>query len=294
MGALLMTDKQVEMGRDKRNAGQGMDKGKLIYSIIMLLIGLVMIVPFIFMISASLKSTAQVFANPLSIIPEKLHFDNYEKIFNHQYYFKWYWNSVRIVLLTILLRSFIVTMAAYAFARLRFTGKNVLFMSMLATMMIPSDTTVVAKFLLYQKMHLIDTQWVIIIPAAFDVFFIFMLRQFFMSIPMELSESAYVDGCSQYKIYYRIILPLAIPPLVTMVLFTFIWTWNDFINPFIFISSIQNQLVTVGLEYFQQEAGRDYALQMAGACLIVVIPIFLFIITQRFFIEGIANTGIKG
>lgn len=280
MGALLMATTRP--------------KKKLLYSVMMLAVGLIMIVPFVFMISASIKPTAQVFTSPLTIIPDQINWMNYKKIFTHEYYFTWYWNSARIVFLTILLRFVIVTMAAYAFARLRFKGKNLLFIAMLATMMIPSDTTVVARFLLYQKMYLIDTQWVIIIPAAFDVFFVFMLRQFFMSVPMELSESAYVDGCSQYKIYYRIILPLAVPPLVTMVIFTFIWTWNDFINPFIFISSIQNQLVTVGLEYFQQQAGSDYALQMAGACLIVIVPIFLFIFTQRFFIEGIANTGIKG
>jgi len=280
MGALLMATTRP--------------KKILFYSVMMLAFGLIMIVPFVFMISASIKPTAQVFTSPLTIIPDQINWMNYKKIFTHEYYFTWYWNSARIVFLTILLRFVIVTMAAYAFARLRFKGKNLLFIAMLATMMIPSDTTVVARFLLYQKMYLIDTQWVIIIPAAFDVFFVFMLRQFFMSVPMELSESAYVDGCSQYKIYYRIILPLAVPPLVTMVIFTFIWTWNDFINPFIFISSIQNQLVTVGLEYFQQQAGSDYALQMAGACLIVIVPIFLFIFTQRFFIEGIANTGIKG
>lgn len=267
---------------------------KWIYSIGMLLIGVLMVVPFVFMISASLKPTAQVFINPLNIIPDTLYWDNYKRIFTHPHYFQWYWNSIRVVVITIVCRAVLVTMAAYAFARLQFKGKNVLFMGMLATMMIPSDTTIVARFLMYQSLNLIDTQWAIIIPATFDVFFVFMLRQFFMTIPKELSESALVDGCSQYRIYYRIILPLAVPPLITMVMFTFIWIWNDFINPFIFISSIDNQLVTVGLEYFQQEAGRDYALQMAGACLIVVIPIVLFVVSQRFFIEGIANTGIKG
>lgn len=286
MGSLL-----TERSSDQKSK---ISLSKLIYSIAMLLIGIAMVVPFVFMISASLKPTAQVFIDPLNIIPDRLYWDNYLRIFSHPHYFHWYWNSLRVVLITIVFRTAIVTMAAYAFARLQFKGKNILFLCMLATMMIPSDTTIVARFLMYQSLNMIDTQWAIIIPATFDVFFVFMLRQFFMTIPKELSESALVDGCSQYRIYYRIILPLAVPPLITMVMFTFIWIWNDFINPFIFITSIDRQLVTVGLEYFQQEAGRDYALQMAGACLIVVIPILLFIVSQKFFIEGIANTGIKG
>lgn len=281
------------LAEESKTTKRKVSTGKVLFSIGMLLFGLIMIVPFIFMISASLKPTAQVFVNPLNIIPETLYWDNYKAIFAHPYYFKWYWNSIKVVVFTIGFRLVIVTMAAYAFARLKFKGRDALFFLMLATMMIPSDTTIVARFLLYKSLNLIDTQWAIVLPATFDVFFVFMLRQFFMGIPYELNESGLVDGASQYQIYYKIILPLAVPPIITMVLFTFIWTWNDFVNPFIFISSIDRQLVTVGLEYFQQQAGSDYALQMAGACIIVIIPIILFVASQKYFIEGIASSGIK-
>ncbi|GAB6989256.1 carbohydrate ABC transporter permease [Paenibacillus pini] len=267
---------------------------KSVFNIIMLVIGLLMVIPFIFMISASLKAPADVFVNPMQIIPEHIYTLNYETIFHHKYYFHWYWNSISTVVLTVVFRGLLVTMAAYAFARLTFPGKNILFLFLISAMMIPSDTTIVAKFMLYKYLGLINTHWVIILPAAFDVFFIFLLRQFFMGIPKDLTESALIDGASHYGIYFKIILPLAVPALITMGLFTFIWTWNDFISPFIFINDINKQLVTVGLEYFQLEAGKNYALQMAGACLIVLVPITIFAALQKYFVQGIAMSGIKG
>lgn len=267
---------------------------KLLISIFIFLIGLMMIVPFLFMISAALKPNALVFSEPLKFIPETIYWDNFKEIFNHKYFFKWYGNSVYIVVLTMITRFVVVTMAAYAFARLRFPFKEGIFFLFISTMMIPPDTTVIARYMLYKYLLIYNTEWALILPATFDVFFIFLLRQFFMGLPNEISESAVVDGCSQFKIYYRIILPLAVPALVTMLLFTFIWTWNDFVNPFIFISNINKQMVTVGLEYFQQEAGTDYALQMAGACIIVIVPIILFSLSQKYFVQGIASTGVKG
>ncbi len=267
---------------------------KVSFNGFMLAIGLLMIIPFVFMISASLKAPADVFINPLNIIPDEIFTFNYETLFNHEYYFKWYWNSIRVVVLTVIFRGVFVTMAAYAFARLEFKGKELLFLLLLSAMMIPQDTTIVARFLLYGVMGLNNTQWAIILPATFDVFFIFLLRQFFMGIPKDLSEAAIIDGASHFGIYFRIMIPLSVPVLITMTLFTFIWTWNDFVNPFIFISDIEKQLVTVGLEYFQLEAGQNYALQMAGSCLIVLIPMALFAFLQKYFIEGITMTGVKG
>lgn len=263
-------------------------------SVIVFLLGLAMIVPFLFMISAALKPNALIFSEPLKFLPDQLYWNNFKTIFHHEYFFKWYGNSIYIVVLTIIMRFVVVTMAAYSFARLNFPFKEAVFFLFIATMMIPADTTVIARYMLYKSLHLYNTEWALIIPATFDVFFIFLLRQFFAGLPKEISEAAVVDGCSQFKIYYRIILPLAVPALVTMLLFTFIWTWNDFVNPFIFISSIDKQVVTVGLEYFQQQAGTDYGLQMAGACIIVIIPIILFAFSQKYFVEGIASSGVKG
>ncbi|WP_337102163.1 carbohydrate ABC transporter permease [Paenibacillus sp. YIM B09110] len=261
----------------------------------MLIVGLLMIIPFIIMISASLKNQAMVFDNPLtSIIPDQIIWDNYLNVFRDEYYFGWYFNSFRVVALTILLRGILVTMAAYAFAKIEFKFKNLIFMIFISTMMITPDTTIVSRFLFYNTIHLSNSFWALVIPAAFDVYFIFMLRQFMQSIPKELSEAAIVDGCGHFRIYYRIILPLMKPPLVTMILFTFIWLWNDYANPYVFISDIKSQTLTVGLTTFQGLGGANVALQMAGATLAILPSIFIFTIFQRYFVEGIASSGIKG
>ncbi|WP_105617130.1 carbohydrate ABC transporter permease [Vallitalea okinawensis] len=267
---------------------------KILFSVLMFFIGLMMIIPFIFMVSAAFKHTGEVFTEPLKIIPDELYWGNFQYLLHHKTYFIWYLNSIITVTLTILLRTFIVSTAAYSFARLKFRGKELLFFILISTMMITGDMTIIPRYLIYNSIGLIDSLAVIIIPSAFDVFFLFLLRQFFMKIPNDLSEAAIIDGCSHFKIYYKIIMPLAKPGLVTMILFTFIWTWNDYINPYIFITTMKTQVLTVGLQYFQGEAGANYSLQMAGASLAIIPTVILFIITQKYFIEGISGSGIKG
>jgi len=267
----------------------------IFHTVVILLLALTMVSPFVFMLSASLKPTALAFYDPIrTLIPQHIYWNNYHKVFTSLYYFHWIANSLKVVIISILFFIFVVTMAAYAFARLRFRGRNVLFLFVISTMAIPTDTTIVSKYLLYKYLHLLDTHWAIIIPAIFDVFFIFLLRQFFMSIPHEITEAAIIDGCSHYRVYLRIILPLAVPALITMMVFSFVYIWNDYANPFIFITTMKKQLVTVGLQFFQQKASADYALQMAGATIVVLIPIILFSFFQRFFVEGITSSGVKG
>jgi multiple sugar transport system permease protein len=266
----------------------------LLFSAAVFLIGLIMITPFIFMISASFKYPGQVFVEPLRIIPSPLFLGNFQRVFADRMYFGWYLNSIRVVLITIPLRGFFVALAAYAFARLRFRGRNILFLCCIATMMITPEVTIIPRYLLYKSMGITDTHWAIILPATFDIFFLFMLRQFFMTIPKELSEAALIDGYGHFRIFYRIVLPLAKPALVTMVLFTFIWLWNDYVNPFVFITSMKRQLVTVGLQFFQAREGANYALQMAGATIAVLPTVFMFTFTQKYFIQGLTSSGIKG
>jgi multiple sugar transport system permease protein len=267
---------------------------KLIVSILLLALGVTMVFPLLFMLSSSFKPSAEVFEAPLAFFPRHLYLQNYGKIFHNEYYFRWYLNSAIVVASTVLLRGFLVSLAAYAFARLRFRGREVIFLCLLGTMMIPYDTTIVARFLMYKYLGIIDTLWAIIFPASFDVFFIFMMRQFLKGIPQELSEAAVLDGCSHFRIFLRIVMPLAIPALLTMALFTLIWVWNDFVNPYVFISTIQRETVTVGLQYFQGRAGANYALQMAGATFGVLFPLVLFIFNQKYFVQGIATSGLKG
>jgi multiple sugar transport system permease protein len=267
---------------------------RAVLSALVLVMGLLMITPFLFMLSASFKHPGLVFVEPLRLIPRVVFLGNFERVFADRLYPLWYWNSIRIVLLTIPLRGFVVSLAAYAFARLRFRGKNLLFLLFMATMMITPEATLVPRYLLYKAFGLIDNQWAIIVPAVFDVFFLFMLRQFFMTVPRELSEAAFIDGYGHLRIYWRILLPLSKPALITMVLFTFIWIWNDYANPFVFINSMKKQLITTGLQFFQSREGANYALQMAGATFAVIPTVVLFTFTQRYFVQGIATSGIKG
>jgi multiple sugar transport system permease protein len=267
---------------------------RALLSLIVFAAGIFMIMPFVFMLSSSFKPNGLVFVEPLRIIPKTLFLDNYRRILNDPLYARWYWNSVRIVLITIPLRGALVSLAAYAFARLTFRGKSFLFLLFMATMMITQEATIVPRYLMYKSIGLIDSQWAIIVPAVVDVFFLFMLRQFFITIPQELSEAALIDGYGHLRIYARIILPLSKPALVTMVLFTFIWLWNDYVNPLVFINSMKKQLITTGLQFFQSREGANYALQMAGATFAVIPTIVLFTFTQKYFVQGIATSGIKG
>jgi len=294
MGTLLKAkdeSKTADLGLTKKPIGF------YVLGALGLLIGVTTILPFVFMLSASFKPSAYVFSEPLKLISEKVQTENYEQLWEHKYFITWYWNSVKTVFLSVLTRFIFVTMAAYAFARLRFRFKEVLFLFILSTMMITNDTTIISRYLLYKVIGLLDTHMVIYLPNAFDVFFLFFLRQFFRVIPMELSESAVMDGCSHFRIYYRIILPLAKPVLITMALFTFIWVWNDYVSPLIFIASQEKQLLSVGLQSISQQTqygGKNYALQMAGASVAVLPLIAIFAVAQKYFIKGIAMSGIKG
>ena len=267
---------------------------QVILSLLVFAVGLFMITPFVFMLSSAFKPNGLVFVEPLRIIPKVLFLDNFKRIFADPLYPVWYWNSIRVTLITLPLRALLVSLAAYAFARLAFRGKDFLFLLFMATMMITPEATIIPRFLMYKAFRLVDTQWAIVIPAVFDVLFLFMLRQFFGTIPRELSEAAFLDGYGHLRIYARIVLPLSKPAMVTMVLFTFIWIWNDYVNPFVFINSMNKQLITTGLQFFQAREGANYALQMAGATFGVIPTIVLFTVTQRYFVQGVATSGIKG
>lgn len=287
MGTLLIKK------TNRRNSNY-LNTNKLLLTIFMLILSIVMIIPFIMMISASFKHSADAFTNPLEVIPKNIFLGNYEALFKHPYYFKWFLNTSFVVVLTIALKVIIISMAAYAFARLRFKGRELLFLVLMSAMMVSPDTTIVPRYLLYRYMGLTDSLWVLIIPSLFGVYFVFLLRQFFMGIPMELSEAALIDGCNHFKIYRSVVLPLALPAILTMTLFVFIWSWNDYVNPFIFITPIQKQVITVGLQSFRNEYTVDTAMQMAGICVAVLPIIIIFTLIQKHFVEGIASTGIKG
>lgn len=246
------------------------------------------------MLSSSFKPLNQIFTYPIQLIPETFILSNYTELFSGRYDFvQWYINTGVMVTLNILLKIFIVTLTAYAFAKMRFKGRDTLFLVLLSSMMIPPDAVIIPKYIIFKTMHLTDTMWSLILPAIFDVFFVFMLRQAFISIPNELSEAAIIDGCGHFKIYSRIVLPMAGPSIATVIVFTFIWAWNDYMGPYIFISDPKKQMLSVGMKMFQVSNSVDYGLLMAGATLVLIPVLLIFVFAQRFFVQGIATSGMK-
>ena len=265
-------------------------------TVILLVTGIVCIYPFLFMLSSSFKISGEVLQYPIRLIPDKIIFTNFTDLFGDPYYDfgRWYMNTAVMTVTTILLKVFIVTMTAYAFAKIKFQGRDVIFLVLLSALMIPGDIMLIPRYIISRQIHMIDTMWALVLPSAFDVYFVFMIRQALISIPDSLSEAAEIDGCNHFQIYYKIILPLAKPVIVTMVLFTFVWSWNDYMSPYLFITSIQKQMLSVGIKLFTEGQVTDPALQMSAATVVLLPVLVLFFFSQRYFVEGVANTGVKG
>lgn len=276
--------------------GQGA-AAKAATTVIMLVLALFMVLPFIWMISASLKRPSEIFLFPIEWIPSELRFANYAEVwFNASNpFYLFYWNSIKVTVLSVLGTIAVSAMAAYAFARMNFWGKNALFLAYLATMMIPHHVTLVPRFIIIHWLGIYNTHWALIIPAVFNVLGIFLLRQFFISIPQELSEAAHIDGAGHFRIFSRIVLPLAKPALMSLLILTFVWNWNDYMNPLIFITSKENYTIPLGLQSFlSMEDQVEYNLVMAGATIAILPILIVFVVAQKYFIEGIATSGLKG
>jgi ABC-type glycerol-3-phosphate transport system permease component len=270
---------------------------------LLILGGLLMMVPFLWMISTSLKTRAEVFITPPVIFPATPRFENYAEMWDALPFSAFFVNSVKLALLNTVGQVITCSMAAYAFAALRFRFRGPLFGLLLATLIIPFQVVLVPNFILYRMLphpfstsgNWIGTQeplWVgAFLGGAFGTF---LLRQFFLSIPRELADAARVDGANPWQIYRSIYLPLAKPALATLAIFTFMWSWNDFINPIIYLRDVESFTLTAGLSLFQGQYVGKWPLLMAGALVSVIPMIILFIVAQRHFVRGIALTGIKG
>ncbi|HEX2924653.1 MAG TPA: carbohydrate ABC transporter permease [Ruminiclostridium sp.] len=267
----------------------------LVLTVVALIIGITCIFPFIFMISTSFKFNAYVFEFPVRLIPKPLNVANYPELFSGKYYFgRWYFNSVFAMFVTIVLKIPICGMAAYSLARLKYKGRNLIFILLMTTLMFPNDFKVIPQYVVFSALHLTNTVWSVTANMIFEFFLVFLLRQFFINIPMELTEAAKIDGYGHVAIFYKIILPLAKPALATMLIFTFTWQWNDFQSPFIFINDTKKQLLTVGIASFASLRASNYTLQMAGTTIGLVPAFLVFLALQKYFIEGLAAGAVKG
>jgi multiple sugar transport system permease protein len=269
--------------------------GKVVVYVILIILASFMLIPFIWMLSASIKSDREVFQmNPFVLIPENPKWSNYSEIWTRIPFLKFVENTVFLTIVVTFLQLLTSSFAAYSFAKLDFKHKNTLFFAYIATIAMPWQVYMVPQFLMMRKMGLNDKLLAIICLQAFSAFGVFMMKQFYEDIPDELCEAARIDGMSEYGIYLKIMLPLSKPALSTLTIFTFVNTWNDYLGPLIYLKTESKKTIQLGLKMFISQYSSDYGLIMAGSVLSLIPVIIVFLCLQKYFVEGVASTGLKG
>jgi multiple sugar transport system permease protein len=263
------------------------------------LLSIAFILPFAWMFSVSLHDLNAVFVQPFRWIPESVRWNNYQRVFDLFPFWRSLVNTIVVSVSVVLLTLASCTVSAYGFSRLRFRGRNALFAVCLSTMMLPGQVTMIPLYVLYARMGWVDTFLPLIVPALFgSPFYIFLLRQFFLTIPREYDEAALIDGASRMRIYWSIILPQARPAIVTVALFCFVGTWNDFFGPLIYLNSPEKATLTLGLHMMKSQILGTGVVEwnslMAAAILVMAPTVVVFFFAQRYFIQGIQTTGLKG
>lgn len=267
----------------------------IVLTILFIVIGISMLVPLVWMISASLKPEADVFNFPIEWIPKRWNaVENYRTVWGGQYNFGlYYWNSIKVSVGATVLQVFFSALGAYGFSKVKWKGRDLLFTLYLATMMIPEQVTVVTRFLITREMGLYNTHLGLILMLSFSVYGVFLLRQSMMSIPESLSESAKIDGANHWQIFSRIILPITQPSLATLAILKFTWTWNDYQHPLVFITDPDLYVVQQGMQVFATQSGVYYSLTMAAAVSSILPLLIIFLIGQKYIIGGIGEGAVK-
>jgi multiple sugar transport system permease protein len=269
--------------------------GKILIYFILILLALIMLLPFVWMISASLKLDKDVFTFPIEWIPKNPRWQNYLDIWTEIPLGTFIFNTAKITLIVTFLQLLTSSFAAYAFAKLNFKGKNVLFIVYIGTIAIPWQSYMVPQFIMMRNIfHLNDTHLAIICLQAFSAFGVFLMRQFYLSVPDELCEAARIDGMNEYQIYWSIMLPLSKPALSTLTIFTFVNTWNDFLGPLIYLTTTNKKTIQIGLRMFISQYSTEYGLIMAASVVVLIPVLIVFLSLQKFFVQGIATSGLKG
>lgn len=260
----------------------------------LIFMALVMLVPFAWMISASLKLEKDVFSFPIVWIPNEPQWSNYQKIWEKVPLLQGFFNSTKLTICVTILQLATSSFAAYAFAKLEFKGRDLIFMMYIMTIAIPWQVYMVPQYKMMTAFHLTDSHLGLVLMHAFTATGVFLMRQFFMGIPTELLEAARIDGLSEYGIWAKLMLPLSKPVIATLCLTSFTFEWNDFMGPLIYLSSTEKKTLQIMLRMFNTQYSSNYALIMAAAT-VALIPVFvLFVFLQRYFVEGVATSGLKG
>lgn len=274
--------------RPRRGTGHLVLHGALILG------SVVMLLPFLWMLSTSLKTPAEVFTFPPIWIPSRLAWENYLTTVSVMPFGRFYLNSAIVTASVTALQLLVSSLAAFAFARLRFPGRNALFLLYLATLMIPFQVTMLPNFILIRYLGWYDTYQALILPPAFSAFSTFLLRQYFLGIPLDLDEAARIDGATSFRIWRQVILPLSGPVLAALAIFIALGTWNDFLWPLVITNSIEMRTLPVGLSTFQGQYNVQWHLLMAGSVIAMLPMLVVYIVGQNWFVRGITLSGLGG
>ncbi len=286
------TNMATERGPVRRAARP--DVRKIVYAVLLTAVCLLVLVPFVWMISSSLKHDNQVFTVPTQWVPREFVWSNYTDIWTRIPMLTYLGNSAFLALTISFLQILTGSFAAYGFAKLRFPGRDWLFLAYLATIAVPWQAYMIPQYLIMENLGLVNTHLSIILLQAFGAFGVFLMRQYYQSIPDELIEAARIDGLSEYRIWWRIMLPLSRPAIASLGLLTFVATWNDYMGPFIYFTSNELWTVQLGLRSFVGQFDAAYAMIMTGSVISILPVVLVFLLGQRQFIQGIATSGLKG
>lgn len=267
-------------------------------SVLWIAVGIICVIslfPFFWMVRSSLMTKTDIFATPIKWLPLSPQWSNYSEALNMVPFLRFFLNSFLLVILNMIGKVLSSSLVAFGFARIEFKGKNFWFALVIATMMIPWSVLLIPQFMLWNAAGLYNTYFPLVLPAYFlDGFYIFLLRQFFVTLPREYDEAAIIDGAGYFSIYSRILLPLSKPALLTVCVFTFMRTWNDFIGPMIYLKDMKKFTVSLGLQQFISQYTTEWHYMMAAATIAVLPMIIMFFFAQKYFIEGMTFSGVKG
>jgi multiple sugar transport system permease protein len=267
---------------------------RVLLHLVLIALAFVMIFPFLWTVSASLKSNDAVLATPPSLIPSPVHWDNYSAVFQALPMTRFFVNSVIVAFATTGLQLLTCSMAAYAFARMRFRGRDLLFLVYLITLMVPTQVTMVPLFILMRVLGLTNSYAGLILPGVTSAFGVFLLRQFFLTIPRDLEEAAFLDGASHWTVFWRVVLPLSKPGLAALTIFAFMSSWNSFLWPLLITTDQQLMTLPLGLSTLQGQYTTVWNQLMAGTVISIVPIIVVYLLAQRHFVEGMTLSGLKG
>jgi multiple sugar transport system permease protein len=283
---------QMNIDRFKTSRAIG---AKSLLTIGMLLISVIMVLPFLWMLSTSFKIPADVFKYPMEWIPGHATLANYKEVWFGKYPFHvYYLNSIKLAVITVAGTLISSSLAGFAFAKIQFKGKEALFLLYLATLMIPNQVLLIPRYIMFDMLNLVNSHWAIILPGVTNVVSTFLMRQFYRTVPNDYLEAAKLDGAGQFYIWLRVFTPLVKPAIVTVIILNFIWHWNEFESPLIFLHDKDLYTIPLGITNYTDEFGTNYSLVATAAFCALIPMLAVYMLCQKWIVEGIMSSGVKG